>query len=66
MLTDYDKTQQAVETVAAYMNGLIAQGVDPERAIEHAALRYGADRGKLRTLLNFSEVVHLPHEEYDF
>lgn len=66
MLTDYDKTQQALEIVVKYMTGLISQGISPERAIEHTALRFGADRKKLAAILHDArpELEFPPAEDF--
>ncbi len=43
-------TQEGTTEVIAYVEHLVGQGKSPADAIEHAALRYGAERQSLHNL----------------
>lgn len=50
--TDFNRTQEAISRVFAYVDSLIEQGCARREAIDFAVLEYGVQRGRLVALLN--------------
>lgn len=55
MITDHDRSSQAVDTVIGYIKGLIAQDVSRSDAIAHATHRFGVAPWKRHALLKDAE-----------